>query len=308
LITATAVTLPLLTWMVVITMALRVSLIDTAGAVAFRIYYVILAVVLTGWSVLRLREGDYRTALISLGAVCLLIEGMLWYGFRFSGTVGIGPGEEFSSYDSVQAGPWARQNPIPLFVDVLPDGSQPSITVLLDGQRSVIALQEKINWKDYRIQAEGVHRAPLFVLMNKRGDELEGGYFKLRLQNHKPEFIQFPTIPHRLYVASPENKLIRWRRRNAGWERSDESGKNDAITSPDSLMLKIIRGKLTLYNGMINKDEDVEFDGYAIRYADEARWVSFRVERRPQVFALFVGIAMILSGAMITSFRGKRRD
>ncbi len=302
-----ALLLPMILWLGIMVFGAGIPGFDAAGASAFRIYYLALASCLLVGAVLLFLEKSYGKALICLGAILILIQGILLYGFRFSSAADIGEGESLRRLDPVASGPWARPDLSSLTLAKIYQEPRARCVMLLNGMERDLAQGENIVWKGLRIRLRDVFSAPLFILGDAKGTELEGGYFKLALREKENESFQFRIVPHRFYVSLPGKETRRWIREGGTWKTIEPEAKREiGEEKTDKLHVRIMRGKLTLFNGEVKKGEDVKFDGHSVRFQEGSAWARIEIVRVLRPYALYAGLAMIASGAALTLFSRRK--
>ena len=277
---------------------------------AFRIYSVffVLSALIMVFSAVRIRA--YARALIGAGAVLILAQAVLSYGFRWSGNADIGEGEQFEKYSSVYAGPWAKPVPLPLMVKTVKPGSSAACTIILGNEHLEIAGDRHFLWKDLNLKAAQFFSAPLFLITNAEGKELDAGYIKLAFEDPENDFFQFEAVPHRFYVSLPGIALRTWKLKGDRWGLSVDGRTANrggfGTDAPEKLHLRIIRGKLALFEGEVKKGESVPFDGHNIRFERRAAWVRIEVRKEQKMFLLYAGLAAVIFGVIVKAVRRER--
>lgn len=267
-----------------------------AGSRTFQIYYCSLTLSLAGYAISALRRGDYGRLLIGSGLVILLFYGALLYGGRLSGTARIGLSESFSRFESLEAGPWASVEPMPITLLAAAEVPDESCTLQVGDLRRKIAAGSVISWSGRDIRCIAIHRAPLLRLLDRNGKELEGGYFPYGDRDDIPEYVQLKIVPHRFYLSRQGQRAIVWRREGDVWRSFPAENHPQVGGEPESLRLRIVRGKLTLFEGDIKKGETIPFDGHQIQYAATELWAEIGIEQRQGPLLLWIGAVMIMSG------------
>lgn len=307
---AVAVLLLLILWLLMFVYLYDIPLYDAAGAASFRIFYIVLCCLAGFLAALFFHERSYAAFFVSLGICLLLVQGLILLGYRFEGMAGVGEGEEIERLDVISKGFWAEIPRIPLrliSVSTGDKGQSESCNVVLDGRAVEIEKGRDLVWAGMRIRMEGVRIAPLFILRNLAGEELEAGYIKLDWAAPVKPFFQFSILPHRFFVSLPDAPKERWMRSGKGWRPVDaqqdlghrHEGKASFPSELERLHIMIMRGKLTILNKIVNKGERVEFDGHRLEFRNGAPWAIFVVKRVQSYYVFFAGVVLIIVGAVV---------
>lgn len=274
---------------------------------AVRIYYAGMVLALAGYAAASLREGRYAPALIGCGAALILIQGGMFYAGRFSATARIGVGEAFSAFETLDAGPWAGMQEVPVAVAAATEGPDASCTLRIDGTEQVVPAGGSARWNGLMFSCNGVHRAPLMLLLDGNGKELEGGYFAYRSGEGIPDHVQFRILPHRFYLSAPDAAVTTWRKTGGAWASTDTPPAPQEKREPGSLRLRIVRGKITLFDGILKPGKTVAFDGHQVLLSGEAPWVHLGIERKQGYPFLWAGILMLGAGTGLGAFSLRRQ-
>ncbi len=282
---------------------LGLSLFEASGAMPFMIYYAVVILISALRGIRCFRDRRFSAGLIIFGLALILAQGVVWRGLYFKGRADIGEGEAFQGYSVEAAGPWARPVKLPVSSVKLRKDRPESCTLTVDGMEKELVKGAAFDLKGMGLKLTGIYTAPLFILQNNRGMELEAGYIKLALEDNEDDYFQFRIIPHRFYVSSPGLRKKVWKKEDSGWmlAMSDHDRKTEASPHDpgDRLNLKIVRGKLTLYSGEIRAGHAVAFDGHSVRLEHGAPWISLEAENTVGLHLLYPGLAMILTGGIV---------
>lgn len=305
----------LLLWLFVYVKVYGLSLYEAAGATSFILFYTLLcisAVVLAIWYA---RAGLFAKGLVWLGICMILLQGMLLTGFGFEGVAVVGEGETTERVELTGRGRWANTPLLPLSLlsaktSVSESGSRESCLVLLDGRQLEIEMGGKTTWNGLRLTLENISTAPLFILGNLKGDELEAGYVKIDWTMPGEAFFQFRIVPHRFYVSLPDAVHEVWVRDGKSWRLRDHAEpKKDVrppVTMPEKLRIKIVRGKLTITDKTVSMGEHINFDGHSLVFREGVRWAIFTVTKDQPYYLLYIGTAAILFGGAMMILSARR--
>lgn len=283
-----AVALPMLIWLVVLVTVLRLSPETAVSGRAFQLYYILLSLCITVRSLSRLKPRGYGAALALAGVMSLLLAGVLWYGFRFSGTAELGVGEAFREYQAAERGSWRAIKQLPLALATAPAQNYGKAVLILEGKRRELPLNGTMRWRGHSLKLAGESVAPLFLVDNAIGDENYAGYLKLAIGREKPRYFQFGTLPHRFYISYPE-----------------KAGEVKSGVTPDILHLRVVRGKLNVLRKDVKRGESVEFEGHTVRFEEGAPWVRVEVKDMRPLYLFYAGALLIVAGVLLQA--GERR-
>ncbi|GAB4483840.1 MAG: hypothetical protein OHK006_06290 [Thermodesulfovibrionales bacterium] len=291
--------LPLLLWLAWLVFLAGLSPLAAADTFVVKLYYTTLAALLGVRAALAFRSSSHADALLSLTFVALLLHGAYVYATRSTVSMSIGLGEEAVQYDVIDAGPWSRLDRIPLVLKDGQPGREDAGTVMLDGREQQLIHGQPVRWRDRALTLTGTYTAPLFILSDHTGKELDAGYIKLRLDAAGQDFFQYEMLPHRFYVSRPGRERETWKKEGGRWNRTVVPGSAERGADGEMLHLMVIRGKLVLFDGDVKRGERVPFDGYAIRFEQGAPWVEIRVEKTRHRLFLYAACGLSLAGSLL---------
>ena len=274
------------------------TLPQIAGSITLQIYYCALIVTLAGYAISGTLRKDYGRLFIGVGLMLLLVQGAVLYGGRLSGTARIGVGESLGVFERLDAGPWASIKPLPISLTAAAEAPDESCTLQIGDASRKIAAGGTFSWAGRDIRCIGVHRAPLLRLLDQKGKELEGGYFPYADRDDIPEYVQFKIVPHRFYLSRQGQRSIVWRRVGDVWGTVPAEEQSHGGGDSESLQLRIVRGKLTLFEGDIRKGAAIPFDGHRIQYSGTELWAEIGIKQKQKPLLFWIGAVMIMYGAI----------
>lgn len=294
-----SIALPMITWFLGTVYGLGWSPVDVLHGGTVRLFAVVLLISIAVSIHNAFRNKSYGKGLLWLGAGFVLLQGVSMSLFFFSGKIGIGKGEDAARYYEVVAGPWAKPPAIPLALVGVKTGPPLSAVVTVGGRERELLKGQEVSWNEYRLKLREISAAPLFVLDDSKGAELDGGYIKLVLPGTDPQYFQFPIIPHRFYVSLPGYETERWESIGRSWKRVPPDSKPEfAGVEPETIHLTVTRGKLRLASGVVRRGEPLGFDGFTITFDNSKPWIGFAVARSPAFMLAYCGLACIVAGAL----------
>lgn len=262
--------------------ALKLDPAHLAGAVSFRLYYLLFLLMLTYELARNIRNRSLAGALSCVGIILMLLQGVAWYGFRFSGMTAVGIDEQITEYYTSRSGAFVTPPRIPLKVVALTEKPK-SITLSRDGIDTTLVDGKAVRRDGYDFRLEAIAQAPLVAVRTVRGEPVDEAYLKLTSTGEQEDFIMFGRLPHRFYVRQVQNP---------------ESG-------TVMFRLKVVRDKLTIVDSLVHGGESVYFDGHYVACHQGASWARLSVEKRQSPLLLWIGL-LLLGGGVVGAVAAKR--
>lgn len=275
-----AVGVPAVVWVTAACYAGGMTLQDAVAAVTFRIFFSILTLLLILHAAISLVRRSVTGALVYGGIFLLLVQGVVWYGFRFTGEAGSGSGDQIVDYHREQRGAWSGDTRIPVRVEAIPEKGDAPIEFSIGDKRIKITLKGSFVWNGYRISPLSVGRAPLMTLENSAGQNVEALYIKMGTIAAERDFFLVKSMPHRIYIAPDADRGIK---------------------------LRIVRDKLDIASRYLPWGEKLYYDGHYIRFERGEPWVRISVVKVITPWFAFAGGGMLLAG-LISYLIKKRSD
>lgn len=274
-----AVGVPAALWVITACYLGGMTLQDAASAVTFRIFFSILFLLLILHAGISLVRRSVARALVHGGIILLLVQGVVWYGFRFAGEAGSGTGDQIVDYHREQRGAWNGDSRIPARVESIPEAGDEPVVFSLGDKKINVPLKGSFSWNGYRISPLSVGRAPLMTLENAAGQNVEALYIKMGTAAPERDFFLVKSMPHRIYIAPDADRGIK---------------------------LRIIRDKLEIAARYLPWGEKLYYDGHYIRFDRGEPWLRISVEKVITPWFAFAGGGMLLAG--LISYLMKRRS
>ncbi len=277
----------------------KISPYEIADLNIFKIYYTIFFLTLSIKGLYLFKARNYGAVMLLAGICTIMIQGAYIYGFHFSGKTAIGIGEGLKGYYEVNSGAWTRLPLIPLQLKDIKSDNKKSCKVLLDKMDLEVHLMETILWKGYKLTLTNIGETTLFILSEKDGKEIEGGYIKLNLDDKEKDYFLFDILPHRFYVSKSKNERNIWKKEGEQWQMVIEQRGDGEYLTDEALHLIIMRGKLTVFEGDLRRGEMATFEDYTIKFERGVPFVEFVVKKDHQLYALYAGAFLFITGLII---------
>lgn len=234
-----------------------------------------------------------------------LLGGLIVVYTRFSGNLLLTEGEEFNS--DIRQFRIIKNDPIVLkelpdlgilLQKVSPsyDGTTPTdlnvslrIKYMSETYDVSTKINEPVNKGPISILPVSVGVSPLFILKEKTGKEIAGGYFSLNILKGDEDYFVFQDIPYRIYVKFyPDYIKQNGEPATASWSLNNPVFK-----------LSVEKGGKKAYEGYVRAGEVAEFDGLELRCADIRYWVDFLVVREYGNTLLMAGFILGAIGLLM---------
>lgn len=275
-----AVVMPPALWLLIAVGGAGLPLAEACSARTFQGYVLLCAVLLGYRTVKSLLARAHIDALVSLALLLLLLQGGLWYGYRFEGEAGAGTGDQIVDYQRQEAGPLSGDTRIPARVEAIPEKGGGKLEFSLDAERVQVPMQGSFRWRNFRITPLKIERAPLVTVRTAGGDEVESLYFKMGTVAPERDFFLVKTLPHRIYVAPDGDKGIK---------------------------IRIMRDKIRVADTTVVWGEQFPYNDHVISFAPGALWVRLGVERIiPRWPSIAAAVAVALAG--LAAFRQRKKS
>lgn len=257
---------------------------DLVEGVSFRIY-ALLALLVIGYELLRgICRRSVWISTLWCGVLLTCLQGVAWYGFRFSGLAAVGSDEQITEYYRSGKGAFTSPPRIPLKVVAVTSEPQ-SVTVFHEGEETTLAAGGTSERYGYLLTLQSVEHAPLVSVWRSSGEPVDEAYLKLTSSGDREDFIMFGKLPHRFYV------------------KPAESAKGGVA----AFHLKVVRDKLIIVDRTVNDGESVYFDGHFVTCRPGADWARIAVEKRQSLTLLYTG-GLLTAAGLIGTIAARRRE
>lgn len=265
------VALPPALWLIVALYPGGMTLAEVFSAVTFRIFTVIFGLLLLLQLIASLLRRSVAASFLSAAFILLLVQGVVWYGFRFTGEAGAGTGDQIIDYHREERGPWSGDSRIPARVELIPAKSTDPVEFSFADKRVKVPLKGSFDWKRYQLTPLAVEQAPLMTLETFRGEQIESLYIKMGTVPSERDFFLVKTLPHRIYIAPDRDQGIK---------------------------LRIIRDKIEIVATTVVWGEKLPYDGHYISFMKGEPWLRIAVRKRVAIWPGVAGGFMLLAGGV----------
>lgn len=259
--------------MLVWTCAFRLDPAYLLESVAFRLYALACIILLVVELVRSVLQRALSPALICLGLLLVLLQGVAWYGYRFDGMAAVGMEEQITEYYTSRSGTFITPPRIPLKVAGITE-EPASVNLVRDGIESRLEAGKALQRDGFVFRLEKLEHAPLVSVRTVRGEPVDEAFLKLTSSGEREDFIMFGRLPHRFYVREVR-----------------EPGSGGTM-----FKLKVVRDKLTIIDTPVQAGEEVYFDGHFVSCRPGAPWARLAVEKRQPQLLLWTGLLLVFAG------------
>jgi len=230
-------------------------------------------------------DRSFSQALIYSGFLFLLLHGVNWYGFRFSGMAAVGEDEQIIDYYRNEHGAYITSPRLPLRVTHVAE-NPPGLTLVKDGIETHLEPAKTRVRDGYAFRLESVERAPLVSVRSARGEMVDEAYIKLTSIGEVGDYLMFGRLPHRFYVR----------------EIKEKNG------TASGFRINIVRDKITIVDRLVSSGESVYFDGHFVTCQPGAPWARLSVEKKLTDIPIFTGLVLLCSGIFLKLLAWRKRS
>ena len=237
--------------------------------------------------------------LFHAGFVLLLAGAVVNALYHFAGTTILAEGDSFSGarkeYLTTAGGRWGRLPEVDFDVEAISadlwDGrmlfTRLEARLLHRGGRELTRVNDSLRVGDAEVLVSGYGYAPRFELKDKDGRIVDMGTVKLNIFGPGNEdFFYIPRYPHKIFVSFyPDHALV-----DGKVLSRSMNPRNPAY------FLRIFRGRIPVYTGLIKSGESARFDGLSLSFPSFARSAEFRIFRNPGNPVIWTAFVVMLAG------------
>jgi cytochrome c biogenesis protein ResB len=269
------------------------------------------------------RLSPLATVLFHLSFFLLLIGGILSFYTKFSGSAELAVGETFEGKYSSTRKPKIGDIPSTSFTieDIRPSYYRKTVPVGLDvvlltkTGRKIIGINRPYKEGVLSFIVKSMDIAPLFIIRDSRGNEIDGAYVKLKGLGGGENLFAMEGYEFRTVFYTD----LRSRSKETAVEMPDvpQALKQfPGMTSPvrqsaevidPAFHMTVMKDLETIISGTIRKGESLEFDGHSILFSDLTYWVKFYVVKEHGLGIIYSGFVLMVL-ALVIRFLFFRRE
>lgn len=282
--------LPMCIWAVTVVLLFGVPMVVVATSRSFQLFFLFLLASLAVRVISSTRRRMVGASLLFSGLILVMMAGLFWYGFRFSGTIELAKGEMFSRYQKIEGPRWAPPPQLPIGLQSAPSQNNGKTAIIVNGRQRDLPPEGPLYWKWYAIRSMGEAMAPFLLIDEAVGEEDKAGFVRLPLGTEAPPYFTFGTLPHRIYLSMLESAT-----------------RTQAGVTPPTLRVRIMRGKLNVLTREVRMGELVTFEGHSLRFENGSPWVRLEIRDLRSWYLLIVGMVLTVAGGIMTALQRGRK-
>lgn len=269
------------------------------------------------------RFSPLATILFHLSFFLLLIGGVISFYTVFRAEVELAVGETFNGQYSSMKKPKIGGIPLTTFIveEIIPTYHKKTVPVNLDvvlqtkNGRKVIGINKPYKEGPLSFVIKNIDIAPLFIIKDREGNEIDGAYVKLKgLGGKEDHFVmagyEFKALFYTDYYAGLKGKsgeaadMPQVLKQFPGMFPQAQQPKE--VVYP-AFNIAVIKDGRLLTLKTIKLGEYIEFDHYRLIFSDLTYWVKFYVVKEYGLGIVYTGFTLIIV-ALILRFLFFRRD
>lgn len=269
------------------------------------------------------RLSPLGTVLFHLSFFLLLIGGVVSFYTKFSASAELAVGEAFEGKYSSAHKPKIGDIPSTSFTveDIRPSYYRKTVPVGLDvalltkSGRKIIGINKPYKEGALSFVIKGMDVAPLFIIRDSKGNDIDGAYVKLKGLGGTENFFTMNDYEFRAVFYTD----LRSGLKETAGEMPDAPqvlkqfpGMMSPVLQPAEVIdpafhITAMKDMKIIRSGTIRKGESLEFDGHSILFSDLTYWVKFYVVKEHGVGIIYSGFALMVL-ALVIRFLFFRRE
>ena len=216
--------------------------------------------------------------------------------FRFEGSARVTEGYSFSGsipeYSGISASPklsFSLERISPEFWEGQLLFTELKADIKYQGGTGSAWMSSPLKIDNAKVTINSVSITPMYILRNKEGKELDAGDVNLAVfVPGSEDYFQIPGYPHRIYVSFyPDHEI-----------KGEQIINRSMYPKNPAYFLKIYRGKLLVFSGLVRQGEEAEFESLRLSFPEMRYWGEFRIVKDPGF--VFIWTAFIFLGIGLT--------
>lgn len=171
-----------------------------------------------------------------------------------------------------------------LFTDLKADVIYPYKGEIRPG---VIRLSQPLRVEGAKVTITGIGYAPMYLLKDKNGVELDTGYVKMNIfPSGNIDHFKIPDYPHQIFVTFYPDYEIR----NGAIKNHSMNPVNPAY------YIRVFRNKMLSYAGLIRPGEEAYYEGLRLSFPTFNYWGTFRITKNPGLVYIWIAFFLFVAG------------
>jgi cytochrome c biogenesis protein ResB len=268
------------------------------------------------------RISPLATILFHLSFLLLLTGGVMTFYTEFRAEAPVAEGETFTGNYRWVRSPKIGSIPTTTFIvekikpsyyqEVIPAGLD--VVIHTDRGKEVIGINKPFKRGSLSFIIKDIDVAPLFIIRNKKGEEVDGAIVKLKglsstLDSFTMQGYKFMTFFYSNYADQTTEEKREIGNLPQALQQSPMTGgssQSREIIDP-AFYIEIYEEGLLMNSGTVKPGESLEFEDYLLEFAELDYWVMFYVTKEHGLGILYTGFVIMIL-ALIIRFLFYRRD
>jgi hypothetical protein len=196
--------------------------------------------------------------------------------------------------------------------EVIPTGLK--VVILSDKGKEVVGINKPLKRGALSFIIKDIDIAPLFIIRNNKGEEIDGAYVKLKglsstIDSFSMQGYNFMTFFYSDYANQRNDESKERTNLPQVLKQSPMTGgspQSREIIDP-GFFIEIYEEGLLVNSGTVTPGEFIEFNNYRLEFAELGYWVMFYVAKEHGLGILYAGFVIMIL-ALIIRFLFYRRD
>ncbi len=260
------------------------------------------------------RLSPLATIIFHLSFLIILFGGVVSFYTNFKGFVSLAKGEEFDGKFEMVKMPYIGSLPSISFTikDIHPVYYRKEIpirldvTILSDGIEYHAGINKPFKKEGLSFVIKELDVAPLFVIKDKKGDEIDGAYVKIKAIGGKEDFFDMagyrfvtrfiPDYRSLLDERIREDLPVVMRIPDA--QKMNNMAQKKEIKDP-AVVIKVLKDKKIIKIGMLRLGKSIEFDDYRLFFMDIRYWLRFYCTSDKGIVFVYIGFIIAIAGLIL---------
>jgi len=267
------------------------------------------------------RFSPLATILFHLSFFLLLIGGVVSFYTIFKAEVELAAGETFEGQYRWTKSPKLGDNPRTRFTveAIIPTYYNKTVPMSLDvvlqtkSGREVIGINKPYKEGPLSFVVKNIDIAPLFLIKDKNGKEIDGAYIKLNVLGGKDDYFIMAGFKFRaIFYTDYSAEMPGYPKEKANLPQALkqtpmlEEAQPKEVVNP-AFKIDVLKDGKLLKTETIKRGESIEFDDYSLIFAGLTYWAKFYVVKEYGLGIIYTGFTLMVL-ALVIRFIFPRRD